>query len=510
MLVASLLLIAVLGWQSFKLQQSNAATADSVLREYGILVADEFTRRSTAGIGYRGYYSLIKRIGESKTATEMRSVVSQDETLEDAAKLASGYFLFDGSNISTAGLEMDLELLRSLLQSVYDDSSRNEGPYHSVRSDSKIQQMIYAIRNTGDDSKQVYGFTVDKEGLSHFLQGAFDLGPLLPPSLAGGRLGNDLLFARVTDPAGSVVFETNARYDSNLTINKVLGDDYQGILQGFTIEVSVNPDSASSLVIGGLPESRLPLLFIVMVMVVVLMLSAIWLFRREHAVMKLRTDFVSRVSHELRTPLTQIRMFAETLLLGRVRTEDERRRSLEIIDRESRRLSHLVDNILRFSEISDTISIDRHWQALAPVVREVCDTMAVTANGVTIVLSADESVHANIDADALRQIILNLLDNAVKYGPAQQEIAVSIAGTDRVASISVADQGAGIPEQEREQVWASFYRLKREEKTAISGTGIGLSVVRELVEAMQGRCWIDAPNGGTRVNIEFPTGAGDG
>ena len=393
--------------------------------------------------------------------------------------------------------------LGALLHEQYDRAGEHDGPYHSARTASGRLQIIFTAGASGDGTWRLFGFTVDASAIGRVLEGAFNMGPLLPPSLAGGRLGNDMLFVRFQDPAGKTMFETNPQYDSKLTVTKTLGDDYQGVLEGFTIEISVDPDSASALIIGGLPASRTPLLLGVMALTILLMLSAIWLFRREHAVMSLRSDFISQVSHELRTPLTQIRLFAETLLLGRIRTQDERRRCLEIIDRESRRLSHLVDNILRFSNISDATQIDRHWQALAPVVQEVCDTMLLTGNEAIIEFSADESVRADVDADALRQIVLNLLDNAIKFGPGKQKISDTVSGTDRTALISVTDQGPGIPEHERERIWSAFYRLKREEDAAISGTGIGLCVVRELVEAMQGRCWIDVPNGGTRVNIEF-------
>lgn len=505
MLSTSLLLIAVLGWQSWRLQLSNAATADSVLREYAILVADELSRRSFATIGYAGYYQLISGLGEAKTADEMRDMSQGATPVAGAARLADGFFLQDANGLATADIDLSPEL-SDLLQQIYDAPIDVNAPYQSARTESRQEQVIYASRSSSDGSTRLFGFTTSASGIGEHLQTAYDSSPLLPPSLADGRLSNDLLFARVSDPAGRVLFETNRQYDSALTIRKVLGDDYQGILQGFLIEISVDPNSASSLVIGGLPESQLPLLLAVMALAVALMLTAIWLFRREHAVMKLRTDFVSQVSHELRTPLTQIRMFAETLLLERARSDAERRRSLEIIDRESRRLSHLVDNILLFSNISDATRIDRHWQALAPVVREVCDTMTTTAKSAEICLTADESVHANIDADALRQILLNLLDNAGKFGPPQQEIRVTVTDIDGWARISVQDQGPGIPEAEQEKVWDAFYRMKREENTAISGTGIGLSVVRELVAAMGGRCVIDSGDGGTRVSVEFRSG----
>ena len=155
------------------------------------------------------------------------------------------------------------------------------------------------------------------------------------------------------------------------------------------------------------------------------------------------------------------------------------------------------------SNISDASHFDRRWQALAPIVRAVCDTVQATAKRVTIRLSADESAYANVDAHALHQVVLNLLDNAVKFGPQKQEISVAVDKVNSSVQISITDQGPGIPAAERERIWAAFYRLKREQDTAISGTGIGLSVVRELVEAMGGRCWIEAPAAGTRVIIEF-------
>ena len=105
-------------------------------------------------------------------------------------------------------------------------------------------------------------------------------------------------------------------------------------------------------------------------------------------------------------------MFGETLLLDRARTDHERRRSLEIINRESQRLSHLVENILRFSNLSDTTQIDRRPQLLAPIVNEVCDMVRASADSLTIAASTDESARASIDADAFRQTL------AKKYAPA--------------------------------------------------------------------------------------------
>lgn len=504
MLLVSLLLMGVLGWQSWQLQRSNDAAAESVLREYGILVADEYGRRVTNELGYRGYYQLITQIGALPDAVAMEAALSQKPELAELAKLAGGFFVLDESGLQTKNIPQSVTLT-DVLRGKVTEGTDGDGPFQSLAAGPGGAQLIYASGLAPGGGKRVYGFSVARSGLSHYLQLVFDAGPLLPTSLAGGRVSNQLLFLEVTNPTGDVLFETNRQFDSSLTVGKVLGDDYQGILDGYQVRVSIDPNSASTLLIGGLPGSRLPLLFAVMVMMMVMILSAMWLFRREQAVMRLRSDFVSQVSHELHTPLTQIRMFAETLLLDRARTTEESRRCLEIIDRESRRLSHLVENILRFSNISDTTQVDRHRQPLEPIVRDVCETMEANANGAKIVVSTDAPVEANVDAGAVHQVLLNIIDNAIKYGPKEQQVTVAITSEGKTARISVQDQGPGIPEGERERVWTAFYRLERENDTAISGTGIGLSVVRELVAAMEGRCWIDTPNGGTRINVEFQT-----
>lgn len=505
-LLAALVLIGVLGWQAWRLQQSNSATADAVLREYSALVADEYGRRATSELGYRGYYQLVSGLTDRGDPRAMRAALNADETLAGAARLVAGFFVLAGGEVTTEVFEPSAEL-HTLLRRIAREPGRRDVPYQSARTASGREQVIYTAGAAPDRQSRVAGFVVSRTGIGDYLGRVFDGGPLLPSSLAQGQVSNQMLFVRVTDPAGTVVFEKKPSFDSRLTVSKILGSDYQGILGGFRVEVSLDPASARSLVIGGLPESRLPMLLVVMAFVVILMITAIWLFRREQAVVQVRADFVSQVSHELRTPLTQIRMFAETLLLDRARTDDDRRRSLEIINREAQRLSHLVDNILRFSDIAEVTRIDRRTQSLAPIVNEICDKVRAIAGSVTIAASTDELARATVDADALRQVILNLLDNAMKFGPAGQTITVSLTRDQETVRLTVDDQGPGIPESERNRVWKPFYRLRREHDTAIGGTGIGLSIVQELVEAMDGHCRITAAGTGARVCVEFPEDA---
>jgi len=263
------------------------------------------------------------------------------------------------------------------------------------------------------------------------------------------------------------------------------------------------------LVIGGLPKSRLPLLFTLFGLTAGLIVIALYQLRRESEIAALRTDFVSGVSHELRTPLAQIRMFAETLVLGRVRSEEERRRSLEIIDQEARRLTHLVENLLHFSRSErQSLRVAPAPAVLGPLVRAVVESFTPLAETrkVRLRVSLADGVVGCVDEGALRQMLLNLLDNAVKYGPDGQTLTVGIdpPGGDR-ARLWVQDQGPGVPAADRERIWDQFWRLERDRGSAVAGTGIGLSVVRELAALHRGRAWVEgAPGGGARFVIEVP------
>ena len=109
-----------------------------------------------------------------------------------------------------------------------------------------------------------------------------------------------------------------------------------------------------------------------------------------------------------------------------------------------------------------------------------------------------------MDEDALRQILLNLLDNALKYGPAGQEIRVELRGEGAVARLTVEDEGPGIPAADRERVWDRYLRLERDRRSAVTGTGIGLTVVRELVALHAGLAWVADSGRGARVVVELP------
>jgi signal transduction histidine kinase len=233
--------------------------------------------------------------------------------------------------------------------------------------------------------------------------------------------------------------------------------------------------------------------------------------RRERALARMRSDFVAQVSHELRTPLTQIVLFAQTLLLGRTRSDEEQRRSIEIIDQEARRLSHLVDNVLQFSRGEKRMRLAPRPLRLAALVRDQAEKFQPVARAkqARVVTLVEHDAEVLADDAALRQIVLNLVDNAVKYGPPGQEVRIGLEPAGRVVRLFVEDEGPGVPEQERERIWSSWQRLARDRRRAVAGTGIGLTVVRELVSRHGGRAWVEGGRrGGARFVVELPVLAG--
>jgi signal transduction histidine kinase len=323
---------------------------------------------------------------------------------------------------------------------------------------------------------------------------------------------NAFIHVSIRDHGGVERFRLGEESAPKLVVTKPFGDMYQGVFSGFMVEASIDPQVSRQMVIGGLPRSRLPFFLGLLALNAGLIVTAILQLRREMALQQLRDEFVSSVSHELRTPLTQIRMFTETLLLDRIRSTEEHRRSLEIIDREARRLTQLVENVLQFSRMERRIgSLSMEKRELAPLIQEIVEDFELVMNGGETQIEPRLSfgVAANVDSDALRQIVINLLDNAVKYGGKLQRVIVGLEAREGMACLFVDDEGPGVPVADRKRIFERFQRLERDRQSAIAGTGIGLSVVQDLVTRHGGRCSVTTGDrGGAKFTVELPLGRG--
>jgi signal transduction histidine kinase len=229
---------------------------------------------------------------------------------------------------------------------------------------------------------------------------------------------------------------------------------------------------------------------------------------RERRLSQLRTDFVANVTHELKTPLTSIRMFAETLQLGRTSSEAERQESLDVIVSETRRLSRLINTVLDFSKIERGQKQYRMADVnVSEVVRSALNTLkySLEEQGFTLEADIEPGVKAAADADALEQAVLNLVDNAVKYSHRNRWVRIGLSSRDDLVYLRVTDRGIGIPEGEHERIFEKFYRSRAVNEEDAGGAGLGLTVVQHIVAAHGGRIEVESTVGeGSSFTIVLP------
>ena len=238
----------------------------------------------------------------------------------------------------------------------------------------------------------------------------------------------------------------------------------------------------------------------------------------------MRIDFVANVSHELKTPLTAIKGFAETLKEGAINDEEHAARFVDIIKENADRLSRLVEDLLTLSNIElGKVSFDIRDVDVEEAARTVISTLEPKAREKGIILEADieKGIHALSDKDRLAQILLNLVDNAIKFTEkgsvkiqAQTTPPVPLFGKEGVqggfVEISVTDTGTGIPPKDIPRLGERFYRVDPARSRELGGTGLGLAIVKHLVASMGGKLCIESEYGkGTRISFTMPPSGKD-
>ena len=209
---------------------------------------------------------------------------------------------------------------------------------------------------------------------------------------------------------------------------------------------------------------------------------------------RVRQDFVANVSHELRTPISSIKGYAETLLEGAINDKANAKDFVEIIYRDSERLAKLIDDILDLSRIeSDKMKMALLPTDFAGTLERSIAIMAKQAKAKLIAVKMDlpESL-PKILADEARisQVLINLLDNAIKYTKEGGSVTVSARPKDKYIQIDVSDTGIGIPEEDISRIFERFYRVDKARSRELGGTGLGLSIVKHIVQAHDGEVWV--------------------
>ncbi|MBI4566829.1 MAG: hypothetical protein HY719_00365 [Planctomycetes bacterium] len=230
---------------------------------------------------------------------------------------------------------------------------------------------------------------------------------------------------------------------------------------------------------------------------------------REINTARLKSDFVSNVSHELKTPLTSIRMFIETLQMGRVNSREETQEALDIILQESERLSILIDRVLDFSKMeAGNKVIHRRQEDMERIARSTIDlyrTQMAKGGGKVVLNIQKDLPPCFVDRNAVREVIINLLSNALKYSPVDKTVFLRLYRRGAEVVLEVVDHGIGIPKKELKKIFRKFYRVDEKLTREVDGSGLGLTICKYLVEGHGGRIDVESERGkGSRFQVILP------
>ncbi len=249
----------------------------------------------------------------------------------------------------------------------------------------------------------------------------------------------------------------------------------------------------------------------------VLLAGGIWLTYRnvskEMALAKLKSDFVANVSHELRTPLSLIRLYAETLEMGRLSGPEKHQEYFRIIRKESERLSALINNILDFSRIeAGKKEYSLRETDLAELVRNTLESyrFQIEQNGFTLEEKiGDDLPPVHVDREAIARSLLNLINNALKYSQDEKYLGVNLYRANGSVKLEVIDRGIGIPRSEQPKIFEKFYRVGDPLVHNTKGSGLGLALVRHIVLAHGGEIGVESGAGkGSKFTITLPLNSG--
>jgi len=524
LLSLTVVLAASLAYEAHDAARSHRVTAEHALRDYASVAAWEYVANAqdrlaeaagemlspvTSGRASSPY----ELLAPLELLTSPHDVLACRTSAGDSARVVFRIDLRDGS-VALGGAVADSAFLRWLRDTVithtrrYRPEMRYAAVADPVHAPGRL--VLYAIRYAQHGAPlAAYGFTTCPRAVG---QGVFrdimNTHALLPGSVTGGTSNDSLLQLTVSDAEGHDWYRSETAKPSKAISPYASDVALEGVGVPLTVHAALRASAPERLLVGRPPASRLPIVLGLLALTVALAAVALLQLRREHELARLRADFTSSVSHELRTPLAQILLFGETLALGRVRSDADRRLAVETIVHEARRLMRMVDNVLHFARTTEgRVELEPVQTELDPLVATIVATFAPLAEerGSHVETDIRDSITACVDCGAVRQIVLNLLDNALKFGPRGQTVRLTVERAGDHARIVVEDEGPGIPLVDRHRIWSPYVRLRRERNAANEGSGIGLAVVRELTALHRGMAYVEgASSGGARFVVELP------
>jgi signal transduction histidine kinase len=310
---------------------------------------------------------------------------------------------------------------------------------------------------------------------------------------------------RVSEPEGDLLYENAPTPDGRFEVRRIMSAPS---FEGVKLELRYRDRSIEEEV-RRLAIAKTGLIGFIDLMLLAGLYLVFTNVRRELHLSRLKSDFVANVSHELKTPLALIRLFAETLELGRVPGEEKARQYYRVINKESQRLTQLINNILDFSRIEAGRKEYRFVPTdVGAVVRDVVEAyrFPIEQQGFKLDLQIEEDLpEVPVDPEALSQALLNLVNNAIKYSKNDYYLGLDVRRQDDHVVIAVTDHGVGIPRAEQEKIFDKFYRVENTLIHDTKGSGLGLALVRHIMDAHRGRVELtSSPGEGSTFRLILP------
>jgi len=511
-LVAGALVLGVLAWREGR---RASATAEVLLKDYAAFVAEKFVQASKDR-----YLELIGlRTGPTESKETPFALLRQalsGGAIQPPPAVVRYFFIYEDGRLEfSGGSPTDLEHVDLLLDlSAFDPACAPRevvpfgrlGASHAWAGILETDERGKARRIAGlrlDDAEAVRSFFVPVVASDDPCECP---NSILPEGLAGIRDTQDAASFILRHGDGTVLYRSEPQYETSPRVRQSLSSETP--FHNWSVEVAMNPDAVRPLLPYG--GSGVPLVALAVLGAFVLGASALAFraLRRERELFQLQRDFVSNVSHELKAPLSRIRLFNELLSDERVLSKTKRERYRGVIDRECRRLSFLVERVLDFARSArGGPTYDKTPLDLRRVVEDALESFRAAEDGERFALSTElEDVPPVLgDARALERVLVNLLDNAVKYSPPGGRVDVHLSADGDRARVSVRDQGYGIPKDALGRIWEEFFRVERGEAQRASGSGLGLALVRRTVEAHGGSVCVSSEiDRGSTFVVELP------
>lgn len=307
----------------------------------------------------------------------------------------------------------------------------------------------------------------------------------------------------------------NNRYRKNIystegiNVNNLQNEKVLWLLPEYSLGIVLKGGTIQSLV-----KDRAETNLVLLLLLIIILFAGGWIIfrniKKEIALAKIKSDFVSNVSHELRTPLTLISMFAETLEMGRVKSEEKKTEYYNIISHETARLSRIVNRILNFSQME---AGKRKYNftnvQLNVIIEEVFNTYKfhLQNKGFKFTSHPDENIPSiYADKEAVSEAIINIIDNAVKYSYDNKEVELSTGTMGELVYVKIKDNGIGISAQDQKKIFDKFFRVSSGYVHNTKGTGLGLSLVKHIMDAHKGEITLHStPGSGSSFILKFKT-----